>query len=65
MPEALSLEGMIGGQMVKMTCSVGAAKRRDGESGDEWLRRADQAMYAAKASAVAITETPTTGALPW
>ncbi len=56
---------MIGGQMVKMTCSVGAAKRRDGESGDEWLRRADQAMYAAKASAVAITETPTTGALPW
>ena len=37
------------GHPIKLTVSVGAAQRRFGESGIEWLKRALAALYAAKA----------------
>ncbi|MEX0840845.1 MAG: GGDEF domain-containing protein, partial [Xanthobacteraceae bacterium] len=48
--EMASLRFDTNGETVTLTCSFGVSEWRDGESVDDILRRADMALYAAKAA---------------
>jgi diguanylate cyclase (GGDEF)-like protein len=48
--EVLSLRLPVDGKVLTLTCSFGVSEWQNGESVDELLRRADMALYAAKAA---------------
>ncbi len=46
--ESLTAPYLIDGATFAVSCSLGAAQRKNRESNEDWLRRADRAMYSAK-----------------